>query len=482
MLESPIRVRFAPSPTGDLHIGTSRTALFNWLFARRYHGQVVLRVEDTDKTRSSKEYEQSIIESLKWLGIDWDEGPDIGGEHGPYRQSERLNTYKYYWKRLLKSNHAYYCFCTPEELEEERRSALESSRMPMYGGKCRELSDTEREKRRLSGQKGVIRFKVERDDPYEIKFKDLIKENINISSEVIGDFIIVKADNMPTYNFAAAVDDITMGISHVLRGEDHITNTARQTMIYDALETPRPMFGHFSMILGTDKAKLSKRHGATSIEEYKRKGYLSETIINYLSLLSWSPGDESEIFDIDELVKKFSIERVSKSPAIFDLPKLDWLNGQWIRRIPVERLTLLIEPYLTAAGIDTEDHNVQKISEAIRTSITTLAEAPGYAKIFFGDPEISDDTLKELREEPSIKVLSLFRDRINEADKLDCDSIKELIKGVAGDLKEDGIKGKAVYHPIRLALTGLDSGPELFSVIDGLGQKRTLSRLDKAIG
>ncbi len=482
-MESPIRVRFAPSPTGDLHIGTSRTALFNWLFARRYHGQVILRIEDTDKTRSTVEFEQSIIESLKWLGIDWDEGPDIGGGHGPYRQSERLNTYKYYWKRLLKSDKAYHCYCSPAELEEEREMALASGRMPMYSGKCRELSDNERRKRELLSKPGVIRFKIDRDDgPREIKFKDLIKDKINISSEVIGDFIIAKADKMPTYNFAAAVDDITMRISHVLRGEDHITNTIRQIMIYDVLGEPRPMFGHFSMILGKDKAKLSKRDGATSIEEYKSKGYLPESIINYLSLLSWSSGDENEIFDIDELVEKFSIDRVSKSPAIFDLPKLDWLNGQWIRRMSVERLTLLTEPYLSAAGMDSKDHNVQKITEAIRTSLTTLADAPLYAKIFFSDPELADDTLKELRGEPSIKVLSLFRERLGGVEDPDCDLIRDLIKSVAGDLKEDGIKGKAVYHPLRLALTGLDSGPELFSVIDGLGKEKTISRLDKVIG
>lgn len=481
-IDSPIRVRFAPSPTGNLHIGTSRTALFNWLFAGRYHGRFILRIEDTDRTRSTVEYEASIIGSLEWLGINWDEGPDIGGEFGPYRQSERINTYKYYAKRLLKNGGAYYCFCTPEELEREKEKALSEGRMPLYSGKCRSLGDHEREAKRLSGLKSVLRFDVHREKrEFEIKFKDLIKGKISLSSMVIGDFIIIKADGTPTYNFAAAVDDLAMKISHVLRGEDHITNTARQIMIFDALEAGHPIYGHFSMILGTDRSKLSKRHGATAIDEYRRMGYLSEAIVNYLALLSWSSEDETEIFGLAELVNGFSIDRVSKSPAIFDQPRLDWFNGQWIRRLSTESLTDSITPYLEKAGMKGEPKKLAKVAEAIRTNLTLLSEAPEYAKIFFGDIELTDEAASSLKAASSERVLALLLEKIKPVKKLDAEFAKTLLKEMTAELKEEGIKGRSLYHPIRLALTGLDSGPELFFVIDGLGKEKTTTRLEKAL-
>lgn len=478
----PIRVRFAPSPSGHLHIGTARTALFNWLFARHYGGRFVLRIEDTDITRSSGEFEMSIAESLSWLGLNWDEGPGIGGDFGPYRQSERRSTYNDYAGRLLKSGHAYNCYCTPEELEADRETALAAGRMPMYVGRCRNLTEDERLAKQAAGLEAVIRFNVKPSEAYQIEFNDLVKGVISLSSKVIGDFIIIKTDKMPTYNFAAAVDDVTMDITHVLRGEDHITNTARQIMVSAALGKAPPRFGHFSMILGPDRTKLSKRHGATSITDYRDRGYLPEALINYLALLSWSSENEEEILGIGDLAEKFTIERVSKSPAIFDQPKLDWLNGQWIRRLSGEELGELTRPFMERAGMTVGGDRSARISEAIKSNLGALADAPKYAKIFVGDLVLSPEVRAQLQGDEVRRVLDAALNKIESVTAVDIDCSKEIVKEIVAQLKEEGIKGKTVYHPLRLALTGEDSGPELFLVLNALGKEMAIRRLKKALG
>lgn len=478
--KASVRVRFAPSPTGHLHIGTARTALFNWLYARHYGGRFILRIEDTDRSRSTVEYESSIMDGLRWLGLVWDEGPDINGDYGPYRQSERRQVYQKYAASLLETNRAYYCYCTPQELEAEREAALAAGRMPMYSGRCRRLTEAERRRLAEERREAVVRFFVQPNEPYEITFKDLIKGEISLSSSVIGDFIIVKTDGLPTYNFAAAIDDLTMSVTRVLRGEDHITNTARQIMIFRTLRETPPIYGHFSMILGSDRAKLSKRHGAVSIIDYRRQGYLPEAIVNYLALLSWSSETGEEIFGLKELIEKFSVERVSKSPAIFDQPKLDWLNGQWIRLLRRESLANLIEPYLKSAGFAAGKEELQNIAEAVRSNLTVLADAPKYAKIFFAEPQPAA-MREQFYEEPVRRVLRAALSKLESADKLDIDKAKEILEEAAAELKKEGIKGRAVYHPLRLALTGEDSGPELFLVINALGKEETVNRLKKAL-
>lgn len=477
------RVRFAPSPTGHLHIGTARTALFNWLFARRYGGRFILRIEDTDRARSTKAFENSIIDSLRWLGLNWDEGPGGGGsgDSGPYRQSERLAIYQDYAEQLLKAGAAYYCYCSQRELENERKTALAAGRMPMYSGRCRSLSVAERRLHEIADKPKVVRFNVQKQHARNIEFNDLIKGDISISSQVIGDFIIMKADSMPTYNFAATVDDLTMSITDVLRGEDHITNTVRQIMIFNALNKPAPAYGHFSMILGADKAKLSKRHGATSITAYRDQGYLPEAIINYLSLLSWSAPTENEIFSLTELAQEFSIARVSKSPAIFDQGKLDWLNGQWLRGMSAADLAAKIIPYISQAGYDVDKFDMAAIALAIQSNLTTLSEAPKYAKIFLEAPEPAPEVEEELDTDSVKEVVRELSHRLETVAALNIETAKTILKETVAALKTKGIKGRAIYHPLRLALTGENSGPELFLVINALGRRGTLVRLRRIL-
>jgi len=476
-----IKVRFAPSPTGHLHIGTARTALFNWLYARRYGGRFILRIEDTDRARSTKAFEDSIIESMNWLGLNWDEGPDRGGAAGPYRQSERLETYKNYADRLLETGNAYYCYCSPRELENERKTALAEGKTPMYSGRCRNLTVAERRLYELADKPKVIRFNVHKQSTRDIEFKDLIKGDISISSKVIGDFIIMKADLMPTYNFAATIDDLTMSITDVLRGEDHITNTIRQLMLYEALNKEAPAFGHFSMILGSDKSKLSKRHGATSITEYRDRGYLPEAIINYLSLLSWSAPTGKELFSLDELSREFSIERVSKSPAIFDKAKLDWLNGQWIRALSGEALAEKMAPFIAAAGYNIDKFNMEAIAVAIQSNLTTLSEAPKYARIFLEESEYSDEVKEALAPESVKEVIADLSARLEALNEMSTDIAKAILKETVTAMKAKGIKGRDIYHPLRLALTGEDSGPELFFVLNALGCRRAIARLQRGL-
>lgn len=486
MSNKAIRVRFAPSPTGHLHIGSARTALFNWLFARHEQGQYILRIEDTDRSRSTVEFEESIIEDLAWLGLYWDEGPDIGGPAELYRQTERIKAgiYKSYVNKLLENNLAYYCYCTPEELEAERKQALVTGRMPKYSGRCRYLTAKQQKEFAFLGRTPTVRFAIP-DDLQFVNFNDLLKGEVAFSREVLSDIIIWRANETPTYNLAVVVDDIDMNITHVLRGEDHLTNTAYQLLLYQAFQAKAPQFGHFSMILGPDKTKLSKRHGATAVGEYKVKGYLSEALVNYLALLSWSPPEGEELLSIERIVKLFSLERVSKSPAIFDLPKLNWLNGQHIRKKELESLVNALIPYYQAAGFikgmpsKEQFHWLTKVTEAVKTNLTTLADIKEQAAIFFQEPTYTPEVSAMLSQKQALTILGLLAKKVNEhkEEEINYNLAKQILSEVASELKPKGFKNKDIYQTIRLALTGQRSGPELFYVLSIINKEEIKKRV-----
>ncbi|MBI4743344.1 MAG: glutamate--tRNA ligase [Actinobacteria bacterium] len=480
-MSNEIRVRFAPSPTGELHLGSARTALFNWLFAKSKGGKYILRIEDTDIVRSSSDFEKSIINDLKWLGLDWDEGPGVDGSYGPYRQSERQKVYQAYAKKLIDAGIAYKCYSTLEELEEKKRQSLSKGIASKYDGRCRDLSDEEKKKFESAGRKAAIRFKI---PSTKVVIDDLIRGHIEFESDVFGDFVIVRSNGSPSFNFAVVVDDIEMKISHIIRGEDHLTNTARHILLFKALGASVPKFAHISMIFGTDGAKLSKRHGATAVNEYRKLGYLSSALINYLALLGWSPEDEKEIFDLNDLISLYTIERMSKSPAVFNLEKLNWINGQHIRSLPVEELTELVVPFLEEdkflkdkLSLYNKDTLI-KIVEAISSNLVTLKDAPVYARMFFEEKVILNDELKELLEsEQSRLVLNEFLKILRETNL----SSKEILKEIGSKMKEVGIKGKNVYMPIRVVLTGKTSGPELFYILEIFGKEKCIKLIERCM-
>ncbi|HKD14689.1 MAG TPA: glutamate--tRNA ligase, partial [Candidatus Angelobacter sp.] len=347
--DKKVRVRFAPSPTGQLHVGNARTALFNWLFARQRGGIHVLRIEDTDLERSEARYESQLLEDLKWLGLDWDEGPDLGGPYGPYRQSDRMEIYHSTADRLVREKKAYYCFCTAEELERDREQALKEGRQPIYSGKCRQLDTGEVERRRAGGESAAIRLKI---PEHPIKFHDIVRGEVEFASESVSDPIIMRSNGMPVYNYVVVIDDAEMKITHVIRGDDHLSNTPKQVALYEALGLPVPQFAHLSTILGPDRERLSKRHGATSIANFRDMGILPEALMNYLALLGWAPsGGTREIFAPKELVKEFSLKRVTPAPAIFDMEKLYWLNRHYLKQSSVERVAELALPFFHQAGL-----------------------------------------------------------------------------------------------------------------------------------
>ncbi|MDD3819168.1 MAG: glutamate--tRNA ligase [Actinomycetota bacterium] len=483
------RLRFAPSPTGGLHIGTARTALFNWLAAKSLKGHLILRIEDTDAKRSKSFYEKSIIRDLEWLGLEWDEF---------YRQSDRIKIYGEFARKLLDQNKAYRCFCTPERLEKLKEDQYAAGKMSKYDNRCRELSPSEIEKNLKEGKKFAIRFRVNTDR--EITFNDLIRGRITFSADTIGDFIIIKSDGMPSYNFAVVVDDGDMKITHVLRGEDHITNTARQILLFESLGFRQPFFAHLSMILGRDGSKLSKRHGATTISEFREEGYLAEAMTNYLSLLSWSPGGDEEIFNIRDVIDKFRIQDISRSPAIFDVDKLKWINGIYIRKKSPEELADLCIPYLIRDKIisreDKENPEVmRKIlrgAKAFRDNLKVLGDFSFYMKDFFSDviTDYSAESIEVLRLDTSKVVIDCFlkvlESRYKSFDNgididLNEEQSRELINLVAENLKGQKIKGRLLYMPIRVSLTGKTHGPELPDVISIIGLKNSIQRVKQTL-
>ena len=473
------RVRFAPSPTGLLHVGNARTALFNWLFARRCGGQFILRIEDTDQERVTKIYEKSLMEDLRWLSMDWDEGPEKGGGCGPYHQIERIHIYESYLNKLITDGKVYPCYCSEGELEVERTSLLAMRMTPRYTGKCRNLTDQERKKLERGGRKPAVRFKVEKGT---IVFNDLIRSAMKFEGEALGDFIIMRSNGVPAYNFAVVIDDHLMKITHVIRGEDHLSNTAIQLLLYKALGFYPPEFAHHSLILGKDRTKLSKRHGSVSVREFREKGILPEALLNYLALLGSSLEDGKEIASIQEIVDMFSLDRAGKSGAIFDENKLRWLNASYIRNDGIEKLTERIIPFIKKAGYDVEvlDHSLlRQIVEAVRDNLVTLSDIGNYLDIFFDEKfHISDEAADLLKDKTASVVIRALYDALNHPDITDENLYDDLIKRVR---EKTGLKARDLFMPVRAAITGRVSGPELRKIFSILGKKSILVRLKHAI-
>lgn len=475
-----VRVRFAPSPTGPFHIGGARSALFNWLFARKMDGKLILRIEDTDLERSSRESEENIKAALKWLGMDWDEGIDVGGENGPYRQTERLDIYKKYTEKLLAEGKAYYCYCTDEELEEERQALIKEGKMPRYMGKCRNLTPEQIAAYEAEGRKPTVRFRVPADQ--QILVRDMVRGDVVFDSNNIGDFVIVKSDGIPTYNYAVVIDDALMHITHVIRAEEHLSNTPRQCLVYDALGFEKPVFGHISLILGKEHTKMSKRHGATSVDQYRQLGYLPEGIVNFLALLGWAPNSEQEIFSIDELIKEFSMERVAKNPAVFDIDKLNWINQHYMRQLDDEAFFAAAKPHMIAAGYMTGEETGEKLAwlkKVVATSkdhVSFAAQIPASVEMYFNDEFgfENDEAAAVLQAETVPTVIGMLLEELPKLEVLDGAAVKALFKTIQKTTK---LKGKDVFMPIRVALTGNQHGPELAEMVPLLGIERTEKRI-----
>ncbi len=481
-MTSSIRVRYAPSPTGHLHIGNARTALFNYLFARSQGGRFIIRIEDTDQKRNIEGGEESQLKYLKWLGMDWDESIDCEGAYGPYRQSERLDIYKQYYTDLMNRDMAYKCYCTEEELEQERAAQMERGETPAYSGKCRHLTKEQKEALEAEGRKPSIRFAVPKGKVYT--FNDMVKGEVSFESDGIGDYVIIKKDGIATYNFAVAIDDHLMEISHVLRGDDHITNTPKQLMIYEAFDWEPPVFGHMTLIVNESRKKLSKRDESIIqfIEQYEELGYLPEALFNFIALLGWSPSGEEEIFTKDEFISIFDADRLSKSPALFDKQKLTWMNNQYMKKVDTERVLELALPHLVKAGrvsenmTEEERHWVYKLVELYQEQMSFGAEIVELSELFFKDELVYDEEAKEILGDETVpEVLGAFLNEVNTLPEFTDAEIKAAIKRVQ---KETGHKGKKLFMPIRVAVTGQAHGPDLPKAIALLGREKVKMRLE----
>jgi glutamyl-tRNA synthetase/nondiscriminating glutamyl-tRNA synthetase len=466
-----VRVRFAPSPTGQLHVGNARTALFNWLFARQKRGAMALRIEDTDLERSEARYETQLLDDLKWLGLDWDEGPDVGGNYGPYRQSDRLDIYREHAERLLSEGKAYLCFCSQEELEQDREAAMAEGRSPLYPGTCRNIDPAEAQRRRAAGEEAAIRLRI---PEHPIRFHDIVRGAVEFPNEAVSDPIILRSSGIPVYNYVVVVDDGLMKITHVIRGDDHLSNTPKQVALYEALGWPVPEFAHLSTILGPDGKRLSKRHGATSIANFREMGILPEALMNYLALLGWAPtGGTREIFSPEELKREFRLERVTPSAAVFDMEKLYWLNRHYIKQSPGEHIERLAEPFFVSAGLLLENSSEQvrswfsRVVALLAPSVNKLDELPARAGLIFHvDPAAAlsaPDNAEVLALPKANDVLTEFAQRVESDHSA---MTPERFKAIVNEVKEKtGAKGKELFHPIRIVITGSHSGPEFDKLI-----------------
>jgi len=463
-----IRVRFAPSPTGHLHVGNIRTALFNWLYARKHNGSFILRIEDTDAERSESRFERQLIEDLHWLGLDWDEGIEAGGDYGPYRQTERFDLYREQAERLLESGRAYYCFCTAEELERHRRTRKAEGRPILYSGKCRALPPDEARIRYKAGEPATVRLKVR---PGTIRFTDLVFGPIEVDAATIGDFILLRSDGSAQYNLAVVIDDALMQVSHVIRGEGHLSNTHRQLLLYESLELPPPKFAHLSTILGPDGSKLSKRHGAASIGEFRDRGYLPEALVNYLSLLGWTPAEGSpEILSVSELISAFELETVHVSPAVFDIEKLNWVNRNHLKKLSREELITRARPFLRKSGILPLHPSKEmldwagEVVSALLKYIDKLDDLEKEVRILVDFIPESDlrapDVLEILSSKEARRVIRVFEENVRALPEglFDFESYRDTVLKTRD---QTGQKGKNLFRPIRIAITARSSGPDL---------------------
>ncbi|MBI2054351.1 MAG: glutamate--tRNA ligase [Candidatus Staskawiczbacteria bacterium] len=495
-----IRVRFAPSPTGPLHVGGARTALFNYLFARKNNGRFILRVEDTDLKRSEIKWTEEIIEGLKWLSINWDEGPDIGGELGPYKQSQRIDIYKKYLENLLNENKAYYCFCSEEELEAKRQEQMARGVAPKYDGKCANLSEKEVKENLKEGKQSVIRFRIANEN---VKFEDLIRGKIEFDAGLLGDVVIAKNLNNPLFHFAVVVDDFLMKISHVIRGEEHLSNTPRQILIQEALGFSRPVYAHLPLMLNPDRSKLSKRYGDTVLKDYRSKGYLPEAMVNFMVLLGWNPGTEKEIFSLSQLEKEFSIEKTQKAGAIFNIQRLDFLNGFYIRQKPTEKLAELCIPYLISAKLIEKKNSeyaisktgegmsvktLEKIVEAHKSRLKKLSEIAELTDFFFKAKLDYDRNLLKWdnMENKDVGEALLLCDKIlSELNDWNFKKIEDVLLNGAGEFnKQNGYPEKNkgfLLWPLRVALSAKQASASPFEIAEILGKEKTLKRIKEAI-
>lgn len=480
IMSDKIRVRIAPSPSGNLHIGTARTALFNFLYAKKVGGEFVLRIEDTDLDRSSQAYTQNIFDSLKALGLNWDEGPDVGGPYGPYYQSQRFDIYPKYAKMLIDKGYAYECFCTNEELEAEKEEAIKNHSAYVYSRKCLNLTEEEKNELRAKGIKPSIRFRVEHK---ELMFNDLVKGELKFDTSLIGDFVIMKSNGTPTYNFAVVIDDMLMKITDVIRGEDHISNTPKQILIYEALGAKVPNFGHLGMILAPDRTKLSKRHGATAVSDFVKQGYLTDALINFVALLGWAPSDGVEIKSVDEIAKDFRIHEVSSSNSVFEYDKLNWMNGQYIKKMEIPKLTDMIIPFLSKYDITKYSREkLEKIVQITREPLTVLSEIEHDASYFFEDNLSYDEVREVLDKDLSKEVIRYVIDNADSWNFDDEEDIHNKLANLRTYFKENkGYKPKETMWAVRAAITGRTRGADMAETIWILGKDKVVQRLKNAL-
>ncbi len=475
-----VRVRFAPSPTGHLHVGGARTHLFNWLYARHCKGKLVLRIEDTDTVRSTRESERMVIEDIKSLGLNPDEGVEEGGPYVPYRQSERQPLFQFLAMKLYQEGKAFRCFCTDKEIETKALAAKAAGQLPHYDGTCTRLSAEETEKRAQAGEKFSLRLKAPLKD-YTIK--DLLRGDVVFKSGMVGDFVILRSSGMPVYNFSVVIDDYFMRISHVIRGDEHLSNTIRQVMITEALGWPDPQFAHISLILGTDKRKLSKREGASSVADYLNNGYLPEALVNFLCLLGWSPSDNKEVRPIQEIIDLFELEKLSKSPAVFDDDKLAWMNGEYIKAMDIRELAKRIKPFVVRAGYDPDVRGEEwflGVLGTVRGALSRLTEIGPHLEIYYADKfGFENDAKAMLATEDAKKVVKCFREEVEKNKGVNNEQDLTTIQNTVKD--KTGIKGKTLFMSIRASVTGKQHGPELKLVLPLLGVQETLRRIDQSL-
>jgi glutamyl-tRNA synthetase len=483
-MKKPVRVRFAPSPTGYPHVGNIRTALFNWLFARHYKGSFIVRIEDTDIARKVEGAEKGILDSLRWLELDWDEGPDVGGDYGPYYQSQRLELYKEAAEKLIARGDAYYCYCSPERLEAMRAEQVKRKQPPGYDRCCRELTPEERAKKEAEGIVPVVRFKVPLEG--QTRFKDLIYGDVVFENNTLDDFVLLKSDGYPTYHLANVVDDSAMKISHVIRAEEWVSSTPRHLLLYKALKLEPPEFVHHPMILGPDRAKLSKRHGSVSILDYRDQGYLAQTMFNFLALIGWSLDDKTEIITRQALIDNFSLERIGKTGAIFNREKLDWMNGVYIRALSPEEFFEAAQPYLMTdvvtgeAVIEDEDY-VRKVLPLVQERVKKLLEVVELTRFFFVKELEYDPQMligKKMDKESTVKALKAAQQRLDPLKAFDADSLEGVLRPLAPELN---LKTGQLFGVLRVAVTGQTAAPPLFETMAVLGRERSMKRIAAAL-